>query len=477
MAISTTTDRVQYSGNGVTTSFAFSNRIISASHLVVTLTSAAGVDTVQTITTNYTVTLASDFNSATVTMNIAPASGEKLTIQRVVPLTQESNYEDADDLPGDTLERDFDLTVMRDQQINTSSQLTVRFPGTYFGTVPQMPTTVTGNRYLKTNSAGTAFEFSEIVGTGTVSLPVPVAQGGTGATSESVARSNLGLGDLSTLDTVGTAQIDDAAVTSAKIAPGVVIETLTTGRTYYVRADGNDSNNGLTDSAGGAFLTIQKAINTCYGLNFNGNVVTIQVRAGTFAGFTVNRPMVGAATSGLSIVGDTSVPSNVVISATGSNAITASGGARFVASGFKTTTTTFGHHVQATSGAYVELSSWDFGASASSHVYANNNGDIAIASNYSITGGATIHWFADDRSRIYCVGRTLTITGTPAFSLAFAYFTNCAVMFVNANTFTGSATGPRYVGSTNAVCNTAGGGATYLPGNSSGSVTAGAQYV
>lgn len=58
---------------------------------------------------------------------------------------------------------------------------------------------------------------------------------------------------------------------------------LSANRTYYVRTDGSDSNNGLANTSGGAFLTIQKAIDVALALDISIYAVTITIGAGTFA--------------------------------------------------------------------------------------------------------------------------------------------------------------------------------------------------
>ena len=70
---------------------------------------------------------------------------------------------------------------------------------------------------------------------------------------------------------------------------GVPREVLTANRTYYVRTDGSDSNDGLANTAGGAFLTIQKAINIVSALDIGTYTVTMQVGAGTYTAGEIGR--------------------------------------------------------------------------------------------------------------------------------------------------------------------------------------------
>ena len=70
MTISSTTNRVSYAGNGVTTAFAFGYKFLVNADLKVY---QAG--TLKTITTHYTVAGAGDDAGGTVTFLAAPANG------------------------------------------------------------------------------------------------------------------------------------------------------------------------------------------------------------------------------------------------------------------------------------------------------------------------------------------------------------------------------------------------------------------
>lgn len=248
-----------------------------------------------------------------------------------------------------------------------------------------------------------------------------------------------------------------------------VREMLLAARTYYVRTDGSDSNDGLTDSAGGAFLTIGKAMTVVAALDLGGTTVTVQVGAGTYAEAVTLALLIGGAGT---LIGDTTTPSNVVISATSANAIRAITGNRgWTVRGFKLTTTTSGYSLYANNGSSVVYNSIDFGASAGGHIFANNGSFAFCTGNYTISGSAPWHWAVDNGSILTSNSDTITLSGTPAFSTAFAYAARNGVMKVDGNTFSGSATGKRYQAENGGAISTNGAGTSYLPGNSAGTGT------
>jgi hypothetical protein len=116
MTVATTQYRISYSGNGSTTAFSFPYVFFDGADLTVILVSSAGVETTQTITTDYAVSGGSGA-SGTVTMVAAPAAGETLVIVREQPFTQTVlDLVENDPLPSATLEEAIDRTVIMAQQ-------------------------------------------------------------------------------------------------------------------------------------------------------------------------------------------------------------------------------------------------------------------------------------------------------------------------------------------------------------------------
>ena len=125
----------------------------------------------------------------------------------------------------------------------------------------------------------------------------------------------------------------------------------------------------------------------------------------------------------------------------------------------------------------VAFKNLDFGACATSHIWAESGSVIAADGNYTISGSTTRHVFSTLAGTISLPNTIMvTLTGTPAFSTAFAVASSLGAMLIQ-STFSGSATGVRYVISSNSVVNTGGGGASFLPGNSAGSTATGGQYM
>ncbi len=114
MTISTSTGRIQYNGNSSTTAFATNYKLLDSSHVRVILTDASSVDTVQTETTEYTVSGIGN-STATVTMVTAPATGETLTLKLNPPFTQTSDLVNGQSFDAEIIEQALDLSTQVDQ--------------------------------------------------------------------------------------------------------------------------------------------------------------------------------------------------------------------------------------------------------------------------------------------------------------------------------------------------------------------------
>lgn len=256
---------------------------------------------------------------------------------------------------------------------------------------------------------------------------------------------------------------------------------LTQNTTYYVRTDGNDSNDGSANNSGHAWLTLQHAISVYQSLDCNGYDVTISVADGTW---TAGMNITGRQGAGnLYLTGNATTPANCVINATSSNCLGATGhpmGSIIYFNGFKLTTTTSGQCIYAAAGSQIYYHNIEFGSCAGYHILVQGGASLVLLGNCKISGGAGSHVLAQTQGGWFngTSGVTITITGTPAFSLAFFYISTLAIAAIsNTVTWSGSATGKRYVSDSLSIINTNGSSSTYLPGNASGTTSNGGLYV
>jgi hypothetical protein len=111
MTISNTIVRFQYTGNGVATDFAYTNRITDEDHLRVVLTDTAGVSTTEVITTNYTVTGVGDAAGGNVSFVVPPPNLYTVTIFIEEPFNQPYTFRNQSTFFGDDHEEAFDHVV------------------------------------------------------------------------------------------------------------------------------------------------------------------------------------------------------------------------------------------------------------------------------------------------------------------------------------------------------------------------------
>jgi hypothetical protein len=272
--------------------------------------------------------------------------------------------------------------------------------------------------------------------------------------------------------------VDDTTAAEAQATLGLR-EVLSANRSYYVRTDGNDANTGLANTSGGAFLTIQKALDVAAALDTSIYGITINVGAGTYnTAQTLKSPGGGGL---IAVVG--AGATTIIDPPAGVNhCFQAIAGGRYSLTNMKLqkSTATTGHGIFAEGGftainySGIEFGAMNGGGGGGRHIYVNKGAAISATGAYTITGAALYHFAAASGGNIFC-NQAVTLTGTPAFT-RFADASLGGTMRVD-GTYSGAATGVRYLADSNSVIWTVGGGASFLPGNSAGSVSNGGQYL
>jgi len=158
MTVSSTTVKNSYSGNGSTTQFAYGYKIFADSDLIVIIRSAAGTETVKTLTTHYTVSGAGDASGGNVTFTAGniPASGETVVIIREVPQTQAIDYIANDPFPAESHEEGLGRATMTTQQVQEELDRSIKLSRTNTMTSTEFTVGATdrANKILAFDSSG-----------------------------------------------------------------------------------------------------------------------------------------------------------------------------------------------------------------------------------------------------------------------------------------------------------------------------------
>lgn len=128
MTVSTEVNQAAYTGNGVTTVFPYTFRILNASNLTVTRIDLQEIETVLTLGTDYTVTGAGSYNGGAVVLPQPLPSGYSIVIERDLAIVQETDLRNQGTFFAEVHEDAFDYLTMIIQQVAGWFGLSLRKP-------------------------------------------------------------------------------------------------------------------------------------------------------------------------------------------------------------------------------------------------------------------------------------------------------------------------------------------------------------
>ena len=158
MTISTTIIKNSYSGDGSNDTFAYQFKISSTADMEVIIRSAAGIETIKTLTTHYTVTGAGDANGGNVVFEAGaiPTATETVVLRRSTTQTQALDLVENDPFTADSVESAFDKNLALIQELEEESTRAIKLSksNTMTSTEFTVGATARANKVLAFDSSG-----------------------------------------------------------------------------------------------------------------------------------------------------------------------------------------------------------------------------------------------------------------------------------------------------------------------------------
>ena len=283
MSLSTSTNRVVATGDGVSVTFNYNRLLYDATHLKVYL---AGV----LQTTGYTVNGVPG-TSTSVTFSVAPTNGVQVLLLGEVPLTQLSDFDVGGAFPAESVEKSLDLTVMGLQQFDEVLDRAITLPVSSTLTAANLPDPALAANYgkgIKIKNDGTGLDTftinaGDIAGVLTTKGDILVYSAAVDRLPVGLnhliltARSSAGAG-VAWRDqiNVGAIKFEDATDSSKTLALALPNLSASTTRTLYV----NDENGTIGQGWDVKNLSITATVGA------NALTIALKTRAGTDASAT-----------------------------------------------------------------------------------------------------------------------------------------------------------------------------------------------
>ena len=162
MTVETSDRKENFAGGQSALTFTFRADPNNPSDIKVTETvTATEVATQLTYGVDYTVSVNSDGVGGTVTVNPSYSTAYTQTVYRETTAIQESDYDDYNQFPADTLEGDIDKLMMIAQEIQEELERTLRYPISASGASVELPSPQASS-FLRWNSSADALENADI---------------------------------------------------------------------------------------------------------------------------------------------------------------------------------------------------------------------------------------------------------------------------------------------------------------------------